>query len=673
MANKISFKWLTPEFVNGMIQESQNHSSRVAYIASKTLCWKHYNATSQWLSPDGEFAIVDSSLEDSPHPIAFENRIKKTVDDQTSVLLMNRPIVHHQPFSEKPQDADLADHMDLMLSGLWEADGANVGNVMYTLLQEANICGLSVGKVVWDPYNRYKGKEGEISVFKVVPNDLFLDPYATNDHRGLDCRYKIHRLWMTPEYIISKYGSDGEIALGLRSKVGRKTEGHKYGGWAIYAGMTTQELHSGVPSGEEKEGGTVDPRIAVYEVWLKPTQNFDPEKLAGEKYEGVDLSYGVVVTMINNYIVRVIPNPYAEYKTIAELDPQTGMSVSKRKLLGSLLDPFVFIYHQTTSDHEGRNLIYMAHGMVEQMIPVQTGYNSIMTNIAINARSVANPATAVMEDALVNKDPNDITGQPSEIHVISSRYSMGGPATAIQTLQAGQMPSYVQSLALDYRNSIQELGGIHPEMTGQAPQGTSHLPGVALAGLQSAAFTPLRTPIEQLDLCIYDLACRCDGLMQQKYKVGRHVPVSNQGQLRYLQWQMAYSSTQFIRRVVSGSTTPIADIDRINTQTQVLGLVTQALASQTPQVMKATAIMLINLKNPYLYDHIQLLETEIAKMEAQQQGLEQLGMSQISGQLQGQEQPQGGGIEEFAQMLGISPDDMMNSVDTEEQGQEQYA
>ena len=101
----------------------------------------------------------------------------------------------------------------------------------------------------------------------------------------------------------------------------------------------------------------------------------------------------------------------------------------------------------------------------------------------------------------------------------------------------------------------------------------------------------------------------------------------------------------------------------------------EALASQSPQVMKATAIMLINLKNPYCWDFIQLLETEIATLESQQQGLEQLGMAQMGQQMQG-EQPQGQGgdsIGEFANMLGISPDDLMNSVDTEEQEQEAYA
>lgn len=669
MAKKINIKGLDPEYLNSMIKESQNHRTRIDYLKTKAKCWKHYNATSKWLAPDGESDITDENAEYPKNVIAFENRIKKSVDDAVSVYLMNRPIVHHQPFSERPQDADLADHMDLMLAGLWESDGANIGNVMYTLTQDRCIGGLSVGKVVWDPYNQTKGKEGEISLHKCVPDDLYLDPYASNDHRGQDCRYKIHRLWMTPEYIIQKFGSEGKIALGLRSKVGRRAE-TKRRGWATMGNMTTNELHPSMGISPDGESGDVDPRIEVYEVWLKPIMYIDPEEMLKQKYEGVDLSFGIVVTMINEYIVKTIPNPHAEYRTIAEMDMETGMAVSKRRLLGSLRDPFVLLYHQTTSDDQGRNLIYMCHGMVESMIPVQHGYNRSMTNIAIHTTTAANSMIAVMEDALVNMDVQDITGEPGEIITINPRYQ--SVANAIQRLPPGQMDTSVQQLALDYRKSIQDLGGIAPEMTGQAPTGTSHLPGIALQGLQSASFTPLRTPIEQLDLAIYDIACLCDGLMQQKYKVGRHVPISNKGQLRYMEWQMAYITTQFVRRVVSGSTTPMGDVDRVNVLVQMNDIVMNALISQNPQAMKSCAIMMVNMKNPYLYDYIQLLETEVAKLEAQMQGLEQLGMTGMGQQMQGQGQQQGqDGISQFANMLGISPDDIQSHLDQSDQ--EQYA
>jgi hypothetical protein len=652
MPKKINIKGLTPEYLNGMITESQNHRTRVDYLKTKSKCWKHYNATSKWLSPDGETVLSDESADYPHNVIAFENRIKKSVDDAVSVYLMNRPIVHHQPFSERPQDADLADHMDLMLAGLWESDGANIGNVMYTLTQDRCIGGLSVGKVVWDPYNQTKGKEGEISLHKVVPDDLFLDPYASNDHRGQDCRYKIHRLWMTPEYIVQKFGSEGEIALGLRSKVGRRTETKS-------RGFATTALSS------DSEKGEVDPRLEVYEVWLKPIMYIDPEEMLKQKYGGVDLSFGIVVTMINEYIVKIIPNPHAEYRNIPEMDMETGQAVTKRRLLGSLRDPFVLLYHQTTSDDKGRNLIYMCHGMVEQMISVNHGYNRIMTNIAINATTTANPATAVMEDGLVGKDAQDITGEPGEIHVINPRY-MSVP-NAIQTLPPGMLPSYVQQLALDYRNSIQDLGGIAPEMTGQAPTGTSHLPGIALQGLQSASFTPLRTPIEQLDLAIYDISVLCDGLMQLRYKPGRHIVTSNMGQQRYIEWSNAYVTAQFSRRVVSGSTTPANDIDRINRLTMVNEMVISALSTQNVGAMKSTLIMLINLKDAYAYDWVQLLQTEIATLDAQTQGLQELGMQQMGNQMRGQQGQGQDGISQFANLLGIDPSQIQQHLDQSDQ------
>lgn len=661
MAKKLNIKGLTPEYLNEMIKESQNHPTRIDYLHVKSTCWKHYNASSKWLSLDGDREMIAESNKYPNNVIAFENRIKKGVDDAVSVYLMNRPIVHHQPFSERPQDADLADHMDLMLAGLWESDGANIGNVMYTLTQEKCVSGLAVGKVIWNPYDQTKGMEGEISLHKVVPDDLFLDPYASNDHRGQDCRYKIHRIWATQEYIVQKYRSEGEIALGMRAKVGRRAEKNKRG-WATMANMTTDELHPENDMDATAEKGQVDPRIPIYECWLKPIMYVDPEEMLKQKYEGVDLSFGIVVTMVNNYIVRVMANPHAEYRSIPEIDEETGMAVSKRRLIGSLRDPFVLLYHQTTSDDKGRNLIYMTKGMVESMIPVQHGYNRTMTNIAINSTTTANPQTDVMEDALINKDVQDMTGEPGEINVINPRYASVG--NAIQTRQPGMLPNYVQQLAIDYRNSIQDLGGIQPEMTGQAPTGTSHLPGVSLQGLQSASFTPLRTPIEQLDLCIYDISVLADGLAQQKYKAGRHIVISNKGQKRFFEWSVAHITSQFSRKVVSGSTTPMGDVDRVNLLTQVRMMVMEALGTQDPAMMKATLITIQGLKNPYCWDYVQLLETEIAKLEAQMQGLEQMGMMGIQNQLQGQEQSQGqDGVGALSQMLGISPDDILNNLD----------
>ncbi len=666
MAKKINIKGLDPEYLNSMIKESQNHRTRIDYLKVMAKCRKHYNATTR-LSPDDETDMNDPDAKYPESVIAFENRIKKSVDDAVSVYLMNRPIVHHQPFSERPQDADLADHMDLMLAGLWESDGANIGNVMYSLVQERCIGGLSVGKTIWDPYNQTKGKEGEISVHKVVPDDLYLDPYASNDHRGQDCRYKIHRLWMTPEYIVQKFGSEGEIALGMRSKVGRRAETKKRG-WSIMGNMTTNELHPSMgisPDGESD----VDPRVEVYECWLKPIMYIDPEEMLKQKYEGVDLSFGIVVTMINEYIVKIIPNPYAEYRTIPEMDLETGMAVSKRRLLGSLRDPFVLMYHQTTSDDQGRNLIYMCHGMVGSMIPVQHGYSRSMTNIAIHTSTAANSMIAVMEDGLVNMDVQDITGEPGEIITINPRYQ--SVSNAIQRLPPGQMDSSVLQLALDYRNSIQDLGGIAAEMTGQAPTGTSHLPGIALQGLQSASFTPLRTPIEQLDLAIYDLSVLCDGLVQQKYRPGRHIVVSNKGQRRFFEWTSAHITAQFSRRVVSGSTTPMGDVDRVNLLSQVRMMVMEALGTQNPSMMKATLITVAGLKNPYCWDFIQLLESEIATLESQMQGLEQLGMTGMGQQMQGQGQQGQDGVSQFAKMLGVSPDQIHQHLDQSDRGDQE--
>ena len=113
-------------------------------------------------------------------------------------------------------------------------------------------------KILWDAFRKTRGEDGDIVAKKIPPPDVFFDPYASNDHRGRDCRYIIHRMWQTPEAIIGKYGEKGKIALNIERTTEKDQPKSKVGRiWSMFAGLTTEELRSGMNGGggNDNQGG----------------------------------------------------------------------------------------------------------------------------------------------------------------------------------------------------------------------------------------------------------------------------------------------------------------------------------------------------------------------------------------------------------------------------------
>ena len=220
--------------------------------------------------------------------------------------------------------------------------------------------------------------------------------------------------------------------------------------------------------------------------------------------------------------------------------------------------------------------------------------------------------------------------------------------------------------------SLSELAGIHPAMIGLEPQGTSHLPQGTLAGLQEAAYGPLVGPIKELESAIYDLSVLSEGLMQQYYKEGRIIEITNDWQKRSIEWSNIHITANLIRKVVAGSTTPIADMDRERRLADITAIVESALQTGNPLSMQNVMLYLQNINNPYAYDWIELLQTALQQMQVQQQqAQEQMMMQAMGGQgmlEQGQEQPAEdlSGIQALAEEMGIDPQQLIAQLSASE-------
>lgn len=642
---KIDLDWLTPELIKKAKQESEDHPSRILFINERKRAWRFYNAT-------GHSYILGENWKDIPsdniaYPPSFENRIFKNVNDLLGYSLKNVPIVRHYPHSEKPEYSELADQRDEMLASRWRPDGGNMGNVSQSVWQEAIISGLGVCKIYYDWSNQIMG-DGEVAGDKISHDDLFLDPYATNNKRGLDCRYIIHRTLHPKEYIRQRYGSDGEIALNERGASGRKKN--------IISRQWSRLANYALNAFKDDKDDKYEDRVEVYEAWLFPTTTQDwnlvseakeDEEDMLEMPEEKDFPYGVVATLINDTIVAVRPNPNAVRRTIEQEPTEDDIRLGimerggEEKTLGSKRHPFAFFYWQPGADENGNNRIYCTRGAVANMIPPQVAFNSLSTNIHINAMTFANPQMVVAEGSLVRPIPEKMTFEPGGVIVEKMQFAGRG----IRPLPGVPMPNYVLEMRNAKMNAVGDIAGANQLLSGMgtAPNqmGTSHTTTGTIGLLQEAGSTPLVIPIQELCRGIYDMAILIEGLMQQYYEVGRFIDVSNKGEQRFLEWKQTDVSAEFNLAVVAGSTTPLEDIGREQKVMEITSVVNTALQTNDPYMIMSTILYLKNIQKAYANDWIQLLQKKLAEVQMMQQTLQQVGMAEMGQQTAGAMPEQG--------------------------------
>jgi hypothetical protein len=221
----------------------------------------------------------------------------------------------------------------------------------------------------------------------------------------------------------------------------------------------------------------------------------------------------------------------------------------------------------------------------------------------------------------------------------------------------------------DKREQIANAAGLKPHMIGLAPQGTSHTPAATVGTLQEASFSAMWSKNDEITAACTDIGYRYLGLIQQYYEAGRVVQISEEGGIStYIQIQTNHLAAIFRLEVVSGTTTPLYDMDK---EVKLMGIKQQvdtALASQSIEIMKSALIYLDNLNSPYTYQWVQLLRQTIQQLEVAQQTLQGMGgMALMEQQAQpalppAQAEP---GMEALAEMLGTSPEELDRVLSSE--------
>lgn len=653
-------QWLDISFLRDLRQEAEAHHSRIHYVRTQVRHYRAYEG-STLVVPVSEF---DDMEIDESQSVARYNKIKEVVGKISSIFMKNVPVVRRWPNNpQSPDDGELADDMDALYLAAWEDSGAQF--VIRNMLQEAQITGLSIGKVYWNALDRKFDNNGSIAIEKLSPGSVLFDPWATNEQHGLDAGFIFHFTEVPIGLLKDKYGMKAEKALGIAAKRGKKPKG------GILA-KTKELIKRGGPT--ESSGhlyGTHNTRkgyAAVTEVWLFPQIIQANNLVSGEKIADDKYKYGMVITVIEDEIVWLKKNPFVETRSVQSTDA-IGQRVNKSVTIGHRRHPFLSLYWSRTADRhgDGRHGFYDCAGMVESMIPIQNNINALRRIISINARTIANPSAAVNEDALRSPVEN-LLWLPSQIHIVNENYSA---SDAIQILQGAPLPAFVFEMLASELHNIEAVVGLEPGVIGLFPQagGTSHTPGVAIGALQEAAFGPLWAYVAELAATLLDASILFDGLIQQKYKASRYMTVSNFGVPRQIQLTDRHITAQFRRGIIQGATTPLADIDKQQRVNEVVAIVTNAVASQIPALMQLGIAHIQALDFPWAHQFQQILEGELQKTLQIQQGVAGVGASALASQAQQPLQlpesgtaPNEAAIAGLVEATGLNPADIADRI-----------
>lgn len=615
--------WITPELLNKMIDEAKSHPSRMDYLDNLKRGWKWYRKKSG-LVPDDEF---DDMEIDQRHATSRDNVIKETVDEGVSLLLKYNPIVRTYPTSGRAEDAALADDMDEVRLSTWIQ--SYTSNVEESMLQEAMICGLSIGKVFWNPNDKRVSKKGDVATVKLEPRCVFIDPFATNDHRLMDARYIIHKSRQPISVILRRYGTEAAVALDLRDARGRKLG--KMAQIGRYLNQTAKQVSEYIhPTGVSSEPNSlekVEECEDVYECWIFPATPAESDLVIGDKMQDDGYPYGVVAIMINDKIVKIKPNPFRTTKRVEQAN-EYGIPMLETVEVGAMRHPFIPQYWLQLADENGKNGVYDCMGLVEPMIPLQFSIDALRRNIEINGRSTANPGGLVNPDAFDFPVSEQMTMGPGEYLPVKSGYDF---AQAIFRLEGQQLPQYIFQLLEHSELNIKRRVGFGPGVTSMSPLpgGTSHTPQGTIGTIQEAAFGPLWRYVKEISNTVLDFSILIDGLIQQFYEEGRFIDVTRDGVQRHIEWTMRHITANFRREVVTGATTPVHDIERSARVAELAAVCNQALQTDDPFLLKSTIYYLKNINYPYAYDWIQLLNDKLQFVTQQQQELEQVGAMQL--------------------------------------------
>jgi hypothetical protein len=658
-------KWLKSELIIHLINKSKNDPARFDFLQDGRR-WRDWYRGQTFLAPIKGHDDMTVPEQDAT---ARRNIIGETLDASSSIFLKNAPIIRRIPLQARW--GELADDLDAMWFWQWrECFGKTVAR---SLLEDAAITGIGSAKLYWDHHKGRRRAKGGIIVKSIPNGSIYMDPMAAADFRGWDASFVVEHMKRFPEEIIARYGEPAAKALGWHSGKAPNMRPTNPTAWQNL-GMTNDQATADItgrnsiraswpPAGPSMSEGNESDKVDFYEAWLFPDLLYGSELSGGDQVPE-HYRFGLVASMVNDKIIRVRPNPFAQ-RIRLETTNDRGQESNVARWVGHGSHPYVFLHWRRIADKEGNRHFYNVMSMIEWMVSLQFNVNALRRNMARLLRTLANPMLAYNEDAL--KTPvHQIVGAPGQMIAVRGRYRI---AEAIQPIGPTQMPPQVENMIAADIEGMRDASGVQRGVTGLFPApagGTSHTSGEVFGPLQEAAFGPLWKYVEHVGDAFEDMATKMEGLMQQYFTADHYIASSRRGIQTEVEWTDEHRIAQFRRIVVAGATTPIYDLQREQREGFVKQEAVQAILSGDPRIIRATILFLNHMNFPWTADYVQLLEEELQRLNMMMGTQKNLGLQTLlSGQAQQLALPAQAGqgetedLSALAESMNVSPEQLM--------------
>ena len=512
---------------------------------------------------------TEESLDTDGHPASVENMIQSLLLDAVSLLLKNYPMFRVKPV--KASDFDLIDEINKHVLSIWKDSQAQRHLQLSQL--GALISGMSILEIYpeWNAFD-----EMDIKINLVPQTDIWFNPKEVD----VDKCWVIRRTWHTMAELERSWG-----ASAINTALSGETM------------MVDRALFPEWWSAQ-------DNLYPLYTIWVPP-QEYHSGILGKSARD--EAPFGRKIELLGRHELRDVPNPYA--------------MINQDKFIGHRTHPYVIHECNRVVDEYGYSGFYDVQGLVNSLESTQWELNELSRILMQMSRRVASPPMIVAEGSLI--DPTAQISYTAGKGIQFDPNVSPQPPTAVPLPVDTQMATYLHGFRTQM---MREQSGIREMMTGAGGgMGTSHTPVGTITTAQEASFTRMWTVVSALDRTIEAIGKRFLGLMQEFIPPGRFNYLSDSGDQWHGEWQESHIGMEFRLEVVSGMSTPLRDMDRVQTASQLYQSIAPviqlgALPQNIPSLQLAKAF-LMTINEPAAFEFLNLVNTllEQAQAGAQQQ------------------------------------------------------
>ena len=596
-------KGLAVDTLMDFIISSKDSDSRQQFLVNASKFWELYRQRTWWIPSD------NAEPYEADRPVSIENRMFEKVEIITSVFFKHIPIVELRPF--KSMDYDIAREQNRHI--VYAMKEARFLTNMREGTRETMITGMNIYHTGWDASKVDVHGNGDCTFHSMAHDDVYMDPMPglTDIQRSRFCALCF---WLPQDTVLERFGEPAAKAIGVdarKRKAGTKRTAPEH------VVKHRLEVSSG---GNENIIDIFDPKgdmIPVYEIWYR-TMDFREHQLAdggGRKFNRTE-PLGRVAWLVNGKKVKDISNPNRKYKRTNLVTDEEPIGDSRNIPVGHGQFPIIRQVAYQVQDRDRRRGLYDVMGILEQLESLQWDINDISRQMSINARTIANPPTIVNKQELVHPaDPEQLILYPAMKIIVKGNRPI---SEAIHIQQPPSIPSFVQYLHESKHRRMDSISGIKGFVAGNIHQGTSHTTAEGTSIISEADFSQMWSLIYATEQAMVGIIRQFAGLMQQYYKEGRYISITENGQTFESEWSTRNINAEFTYDVVSGSSTPQQDVRRIQNVTFAQQVLQPVMENPTADKLQIAIFALEGADLPWTHEFLDWLRKRLEQVKEQE-------------------------------------------------------